>query len=54
MENYNDFKEIIEKLKTQNIFKYGKNEEIFQKAKKLVLMINAILKELNLNSKNRI
>ena len=50
-ENFNVFKEMIDKLKSKNIYTYGKNAEIFQKAKKLVLLISAILKELNLNTK---
>ena len=51
IQDFSEFKDIIDKLKSKNIFSLGKNAEIFQKAKKLVLMISAILKELNLNPK---
>ena len=51
IQDFTEFKEIIDKLKSKKIFSYGKNAEIFQKANKLVLIISAILKELNLNTK---
>ena len=51
IQDFSEFKDIIDKLKSKKIFSYGKNAELFQKAKKLVLIISAILKELNLNKK---
>ena len=51
IEYFEEFKQIINKLKSKTFYSYGKNAEMFLKAKKITLLISAILKELNLNVK---
>jgi len=50
---FEEFKQIINKLRSKAFYSYGKNEEIFNKVRKLSLLIGAILKELNLNVKEK-
>ena len=48
-ENFEKFLEIIRRIRAKNIYKYGKNKENILKAKKIAQLIQAILKELNLD-----
>ena len=51
VEFFQTFIETIRKIKAKNIYKYGKNRDIFLKAQKIAQLIQQILKELNLNVK---
>ena len=46
-QNLETFMENIKRIKSKNIYKYGKNKENVLKAKKIALLIQAILDELN-------
>ena len=50
-ERFQVFLETIKKIKSKNIYKYGKNRDNFLKAQKISQLIHGILKELNLNIK---
>jgi hypothetical protein len=52
IEYFKEFKQIINKLSSKTLYSYGKNADNFHKARKLSLLIDAILKELNLNVKD--
>ena len=48
-EYFESFMETIKKIKSKNIYKYGKNRDNFLRAQKIAQLIQQILKELNLN-----
>ena len=50
-EDFSTFMETIKKMKSKNIYKYGKNRDNFLKAQKIAQLIQGILIELNLNVK---
>ena len=49
-ENFERFLETIKRIKAKNIYKYGKNKENVLKAKKIAQLVQAILKELNIDT----
>ena len=53
-ESFEVFMETIKRIRAKNLFRYGKNKEIFLKAKKIAELIQAILKELNYDRKQEI
>ena len=48
---FEEFKKVVKKLMTKNIYSYGKKSHDLKKVIKIVELINEILKELNLNKK---
>ena len=50
-ETFDQFLETINRIKSKNIYKYGKNKENVLKAKKIGQILESILKELNLDTK---
>ena len=49
--NFEEFKKAVKKMMTKNIYTYGKKSHDLKKVKKIVELINEILKELNCNIK---
>ena len=48
---FEEFKKVVKKLMTKNIYSYGKKSHDLKIVKKIVELLNEILKELNLNKK---
>ena len=48
--NFEEFKKIIKKMMTKNIYTYGKKGNNFKKVRKIAELINGILYELNINT----
>ena len=49
-QSFERFMETIKRIKAKNIYKYGKNKENVLKAKKIAQLIQAILKEINIDT----
>jgi inhibitor of KinA sporulation pathway (predicted exonuclease) len=48
-EYFERFLETIKRIKSKNIYRYGKNKENVLKAKKIAQLVQSILKELNID-----
>ena len=49
-EYFERFLETIKRIKSKNIYRYGKNKENVLKAKKIAQLVQSILKELNIDT----